>query len=221
MCFVSGRLKKAGVQLRKPGNPNAERPERRVPTSELESAVKRYLAGESARHIAETGGISKPTLLKELKRQGIAIRLQAVGDEQEIIEAYLSGMSVNQIEKKIGCTKRRASNVLKAANVPFRERTREKTLLSRSLACKRRAEAISRATPQWSDRSAIKRIYNECSQLTKSTGKKFHVDHVLPLRSDIVCGLHVPNNLEIISERKNIAKKNFVDPAELEWKKIC
>ena len=216
-CFVHYRLKKIGVALRKPGNPKKIRMERRVDQSELDKAVGRYLKGESAKSIGESAEISKPTLLRELKRLGIAVRMQATGNDVDIIAAYLSGMSTNEIERKIGCTKRRASNVLKAAGIEFRERTREKTSLSRSLACKRRSDAVAITTPAWADKEKIRLIYMKCREISKLTGTAHHVDHFYPLRHTLVCGLHVPENLSIITERQNVAKKNKIEDVFLEW----
>lgn len=215
--FVNGRLRKIGVPLRKPGNPEKERLNRRVPQAELDAAVQRYKAGESAKSIGSTGNVSKPTLLGELRRLGIAIRMQATGDDSEIVSAYQNGLSVNQIEKTIGCTKRRAANVLKANGIQFRERTREKTSASRSAACKRREDAIKQATPLWANKTMIKAIYAKCRRITEETGNKHHVDHFYPLRSELVCGLHVPANLSVITERQNVAKKNKIEQKHLDW----
>lgn len=216
-CFVSGRLKKAGVVLRKPGNPDKQRPYRSADAELLDAAISRYIRGESATSIELDSGVSRPTILSVARARGIKIRFQATGTDEEIIAAYRSGMSVNKIEDYIGCTKRRASNVLKAAGVAFRERTREKTAASRTAACKRRNDALAKATPPWADKQAIKAIYSECRDRAKQTGKKHHVDHFYPLRGELVCGLHTPANLAILTERQNIAKKNKVDPTDLEW----
>lgn len=64
------------------------------------------------------------------------------------------------------------------------------------------------ATPKWlteTMRLQMESLYKEC-------GKGYHVDHIVPLTSDLVCGLHVPWNLEIIPEVVNETKQNdFVD----------
>lgn len=64
------------------------------------------------------------------------------------------------------------------------------------------------ATPSWVDLTAIKAVYREASRLRKLTGTAWHVDHVVPLKHPMVCGLHVPANLRVIPARENQAKHN-------------
>ncbi len=64
------------------------------------------------------------------------------------------------------------------------------------------------AMPLWVDRSAIKEIYAQCKQMNKAEGAVYHVDHIVPLKNDLVCGLHVPWNLRIITATENYRKKN-------------
>jgi len=58
-----------------------------------------------------------------------------------------------------------------------------------------------KATPLWADFEIIKLFYKESKRLTEETGVLFEVDHIIPLQSNLVCGLHVHNNLQIISKR--------------------
>lgn len=74
---------------------------------------------------------------------------------------------------------------------------------------KSRKKHIDRATPLWlsdQDYSQIVQIYQERKRLTEETGNVYHVDHILPLRGKLVCGLHVPSNLQIILASENLKK---------------
>ena len=71
----------------------------------------------------------------------------------------------------------------------------------------RRARQL-RATPPWVENSAFNSIYYEAQKLTKQTGVEYHVDHIIPLKHDLVCGLHVPWNLQILTATENLKKKN-------------
>lgn len=72
---------------------------------------------------------------------------------------------------------------------------------------KRRA-ALLKATPGWADFEKIEAIFQECAEITELLGFPHHVDHVIPLISPIVCGLHVENNLRIIDHVSNRKKGN-------------
>lgn len=64
------------------------------------------------------------------------------------------------------------------------------------------------ATPQWADLDAIRKFYELAARLTASTGEPHQVDHIVPLQSQIVCGLHWHGNLQILKKFDNISKLN-------------
>lgn len=79
---------------------------------------------------------------------------------------------------------------------------------------RRRARKIN-ATVAWANQEIIKAIYKECSELNALYGKpaRFHVDHIIPLSKG---GLHVENNLVIVSAEENLSKNNRVPTNPIE-----
>lgn len=71
-----------------------------------------------------------------------------------------------------------------------------------------RAFLVQQATPPWADRKAILYFYGEAARLTRETGIEYQVDHIVPLRGKKVCGLHVQDNLQVITKIANMAKGN-------------
>lgn len=67
------------------------------------------------------------------------------------------------------------------------------------------------ATPPWLTRKQkgeIRQMYQIAITMTKTTGERYVVDHIVPLRSDVVCGLHVPWNLRVMTQEENLKKSN-------------
>jgi len=64
----------------------------------------------------------------------------------------------------------------------------------------------------WYDPQAIEILYWLAETASLLFGKRYEVDHTIPLISHFVCGLHVPQNLEVVCRSKNRAKRNRVWP---------
>jgi hypothetical protein len=65
-----------------------------------------------------------------------------------------------------------------------------------------------RATPAWSNNDRIKEFYFAADFLGMVTGEWHNVDHIVPLQSDLVCGLHCEANLQVLPEFENQSKGN-------------
>lgn len=73
-----------------------------------------------------------------------------------------------------------------------------------------RRKAVRLATPKWADRAKIRILYEKAMWLEQLTGLKYHVDHIIPLKGEGVCGLHCWENLQILEASINIKKGNRV-----------
>lgn len=68
------------------------------------------------------------------------------------------------------------------------------------------------ASPAWANDQAITELYKLAKRLQVLTGVQYHVDHIDPLQSDIVCGLHIATNLQVIPATLNYEKSNRFTP---------
>lgn len=76
-----------------------------------------------------------------------------------------------------------------------------------ALIAKRKAAKLN-ATPAWANLEAIAEFYKEAARLTRETGIRHEVDHIIPLQGQYVCGFHVENNLQILTRSENARKRN-------------
>lgn len=70
------------------------------------------------------------------------------------------------------------------------------------------------AAPPWLTQEhleTIENIYEAAEQKEVWSSIRQEVDHIIPINHPDVCGLHVPWNLQILSDRLNIFKNNKFD----------
>lgn len=80
----------------------------------------------------------------------------------------------------------------------------------------------SNATPKWltkEHRDEMFNLYTERREKSDASGITYNVDHIVPLCSDIVCRLHVPWNLRVITEFDNFSKHNKL-PDECDYRYV-
>lgn len=76
--------------------------------------------------------------------------------------------------------------------------------------------AVVLSAPPWVDRAALLRLQKRARELTRVTGVKHVLDHIVPVCHPYVCGLTVPWNIRVIPATANAAKGNQFSPDQLE-----
>jgi hypothetical protein len=140
---------------------------------------------------------ARPQVITRYFRNGVeytpdAAEIAKYAEIDAAIEASKIARAAEQAEWKAKAPERRRVLVLHHANL-------------------RRAEKIKR-TPAWADMDRIKAVYAEAQRVTSATGIPHTVDHDVPLRGVKVSGLHIHQNLRVITAAENSRKRNKYEP---------
>lgn len=100
----------------------------------------------------------------------------------------------------------------KERELEIAKKSRDKSLPARMENNARRRAIAKEATPVWANKFFMQEAYELAKLRTQMTGIKWEVDHIIPLRSPIVCGLHTHTNLQVITKQENLAKRHWVWP---------
>ena len=77
-----------------------------------------------------------------------------------------------------------------------------------------RKKVFKCSTPRWLTKDQISEMNNYywlAKDLRAISGQTYHVDHIVPLQGDGICGLHVPWNLQVLPDDINLSKSNKCD----------
>jgi len=128
-------------------------------------------------------------------------------------EKIYAWRNANMGKHKAACKKWRSAN-LASHNAYERERyaTSEQMKVQGAEKCRRYQVNKKQATPKWADITGIRLLYKKARELSRATGVLWHVDHVVPITSPLVCGLHVHANMQLLVGSENIRKLNRAWP---------
>jgi len=93
----------------------------------------------------------------------------------------------------------------------YRKRWKQNNPISKQASDNAWKRRQKNATPSWLSvkyRKEILEIYKAARRLSDATNDQYVVDHIVPLKGEIVCGLHVPWNLQILKNEENARKSN-------------
>ena len=140
---------------------------------------------------------------------GRAINNRAVKLLKKINRLELKALRTESLQVKTEEEKKLMKAIHRKA---FKQRNWEKYREVKDGERKRRDVQKKLATPVWKDVKKIEAIRRECIRLNKTTDVVYEIDHIDPILHPLICGLHVPENLQILTQEENRLKNNYFKP---------
>jgi 5-methylcytosine-specific restriction endonuclease McrA len=176
------------------------------------TGAKYYFTGEPCKH-----GHTAPRKTKGACIECLKVEWQQAADKRaEYFKQYNQRENVKD-NKHEWYQKNRDKVIATALTRPaeqlreYRNAWKENNKVQVRADTKARRRKHRQATPRWltrAQKSQIRQIYQIAITMSQTTGEQYVVDHIVPLRSDEVCGLHVPWNLRVITQEENLKKSN-------------
>ena len=167
----------------------------------LEKGLTRYFTGRPCKHghVAERNAKSGECVVCSLARQAKWRRDNP--EAVKVLDKERYGRYRDKLVAKAKEYREKNPEVVAERSKRWRERNRHKRAAAQMA---RQARKIQ-ATPPWLN-DAHNEWFDCIYQAAMNTG--VHVDHIVPLNNKAVCGLHVPWNLQLMTQSANSKKSN-------------
>ena len=158
----------------------------------------------------------KPAILeaRRLKSRGLYQKLPQERKDQ-INALKRARMASDQEARKKNQAGNKARHAVNMLDPKYRKRMSDKSQewiyanYDKHLArVKSRDAALKGHKPAWADESVMRSLYRLAQIYSRALGEPYQVDHIVPLKSKLVCGFHVQHNLQILPASANARKGN-------------
>ena len=178
------------------------------------TGAKHYFTGESCKHGHIAARKTKGACVDCMKLEWAENAVKRAGyfreyNKIEVVKDRKHEWYQENREQVIAAAKTRPASARKE----YQKTWKDKNLVWVRADTKARRRKHRDASPPWlttKQKTEIRSLYQIAITMTKVTGEQYVVDHIWPLRSDVVCGLHVPWNLQVIPRAANLAKSNIL-----------
>jgi hypothetical protein len=186
-----------------------------LPKTRAEAKVigaKYYFTGEPCKHGHIAPRKTKGACVECLKvewTQAAETRAEYFREynRKEDVREKKHGWYLDNREQVVKAAATRPAAVLREYRNAWKEANKTQVLADNKVRRRKHRDA----TPPWLTRkqkSEIRQLYQIAITMTQTTGEQYVVDHIVPLRGESVCGLHVPWNLRVITQEENLKKSN-------------
>ncbi len=118
-------------------------------------------------------------------------------------EWYHAGKTQESLKKYREANKEKTAARGKAWRQKYPEKHSRIQAKRRSLKHQAMPKMYSKKDDIW-----LENMFALCRVMEKRTGTKYHVDHIVPLKNKVVCGLHWIGNWAILPAQENLRKGN-------------
>ena len=190
------------------------------PEITIEVLIEALITTKSAQEASEKLGVSRSTLTRVLKRvipkgdtrEWHSYLLELIGKKEcskcseikSTSEFYSNVHYGNNAWCRLCCKIHSDENPRKNVNrdegrkrLEYQRNNRDKVYAANA---EYRARKLSASVP-WANQEKIREFYANCPA-------GYEVDHIIPLRGQFVCGLHVETNLQYLLQKDNRSKSN-------------